>query len=1189
MPNKLSLIPEQQINDLGWNQYEGNPYNPNTINDITDNIGKIEVPVTSIPSPFAQMHLFETSFEFVNKAFEESSRNPSSDISLLGGSTTYHKNVSRCLDVFELLFRFETLKLKNQITLKQWDIDELDYLIQDNNLGMKTFGETLKVFINNYNNDSRFTQQGLSNVFNSFLLIYHKNTIIAGTSPYTGFFTVSDNIPQTIMNEDNRAFFSNNLPLFERKLDFQRFMNILFLSNAMLVESFKEVYAYIRNCNLMSQFEELKRTFSPDQVSRSLESYINLEINNQEVTFLNGNVFFLCNEYNKEDDEVIAKNSDYVIKTSKQLERPPLAISSKGAKSRWNYLNGISFPEDVDTTSNVAIENRQLPGSVIEYPWVNRNDFLSRHLTQLTYNVNKSKFWLPQGDVNDIILPITSKYFDYFTIEDLKKQLTIEKLKLGAIVVTLKIPIVSKNERGKGIIKFERVYDHVVPETIDSDENGAIIKSTLAFGIYPFFKVSDATYNDRYKAFIYHKKKEEINCQFLRQSTSKPQTDRVEISQISRTRKDEVYPSISNYIDISSIQYDRKGELVYKKGKNVSFDIVGFKIENIDLNIEFEGSIIPLMGESIQLSDSSTSIAFDIGTSNSFVAYKTTGTVENLSSYKGKENRINPNLVLLNESTSQSENYRKFDLSSFDAIYGVLQDAEFLPSLVGNESFFKFPIRSIINIDNDAKAEEPGNLNVLSNANIPFAFGQTNLRYNLDNLHSNIKWGVTNKDNNAAQNKLRVFIEELVWLGRNKLLSEGFNPENASVLWFKPLSMSSNQMTLFSIIWKELYSAYFTKSDDSHRLISITESWAPYYSYPNDFGAGRVFMNLDIGGGTTDLVVFENETPILTTSFRFAGNNLFESRNKNKPFDNGFVTRYEADMLKYFGGSLKSEETIRYIKDSEGLQSTDLISYFFNFKEFGKKLSLDGEFKLLFLIHNAAIFYHSFQMLKMIESPHLPNYIGLSGNGAKLVEITNGSTDLNKAKGISSIASLILKEIFELEEIHPLEIRMLKKPKESTAIGGIDGLDSIKNKKHADIDNYYISIGTKDGIVKGYDAVAKQAYKYADVEKGKNSIIEDVTQNVEGFFTYFFDKLWYEANVVQNFGIDKEYNTEALKKFFTNTNNISNTILDAVKNKIHSEKETFINDTLFFEAIKAYLYVFSKYVVTDKINDFKGS
>src|SRR5690606_9863879 len=126
-----------------------------------------------------------------------------------------------------------------------------------------------------------------------------------------------------------------------------------------------------------------------------------------------------------------------------------------------------------------------------------------------------SKYWLPDGDVRNILLPIKKEYFNYFTVEDLKKQLSIEKLKMGGIEVILEIPIKANN--GRGTIRFERTYSEVKPSTIDNDNYGAIVNSSLAFGIYPFFRVSETAFNDKYKILSYHEKGEEISYEFFRE------------------------------------------------------------------------------------------------------------------------------------------------------------------------------------------------------------------------------------------------------------------------------------------------------------------------------------------------------------------------------------------------------------------------------------------------------------------------------------------------------------------------------------------------------------------------------------------------------------------------------------------------------------------------------------------------
>ncbi|MBG6131751.1 hypothetical protein IWQ47_003507 [Aquimarina sp. EL_43] len=1186
MPHKLSLIKEQVIPSIGWNQFANNPYDEGKIGDITDNMGTSEVPVTSIPSPFAQMHLFETSFSFINKSYMSAGKS----VSALLGKTTYHKYISHCLDIFEILFCYETLKLKGRIEIEVWKKEELQRLKQDHNPGIRTFAETLRIFIDNYNKDSRFTNRGITNVFDEFTLIFLDHHIIAGTSPYTGFFTIGDKLPEILKsNYNNRYFFTGNEPLYKRSRDFQKFMNIFFMTHPSITQSFKEVYSYIENNRNHIADPAMKNMISSlnrNQGEEYTNNYEILEISNQEVSFLGGTVPFLCEKFDLVEEENIARQSDFIIQTRKLLEKPPLALLEGLSRKRWNYLNG-EFPEKAKLSTKTPIQKRKLPQSVIEYPWITRNDLLSKHLIQLDYPVNTAKFWLPSGEVKNIILPVTETYFNYFTLEDLKKQISIEKLKLGAIVVTLEIPVKANN--GKGTISFERTYDKVQPETIDNDEYGALIKTYMAFGIYPFFKVSDTKYNDKYKVLSYHLKGEEISYNFIKEELTKPEVIRIPTKAHSRTRNNEKYPCITNYLDVTTIHRNEQGETeLNTKTKDITFDTVHVRIHNTDKNVILEGILIPLMGEVISLANKDASIAFDIGTSNSFVAVKTSNTIENLSSYKGKDNTANPDMVMLHLPNKETEVFKKYDLDSINPIYGAAQIAEFLPALVGHDSVFKFPIRSIINIDNDTNPEQTNTINVLSSTNIPFGFGQRVLRRDYDFVHSNIKWGVTDGTNIAAQNKLKAFMEQLIWMGRNKLLSEGVNPGAANLLWFKPLSMGSNQMTVFTDIWNELYSCYYSKSSNTEKLTSITESWAPYYSYDRTFGAGEIYMNLDIGGGTTDLIVFENNKPALTTSFRFAGNSLFESHSGNDPFDNGFVSRYESIMRKSFGEDFSKTDIIDYVKNSKGLLSTDLISYFFSYSSFAKKLMLDSEFKLLFLIHNSAIFYHSFQILKMSSVKKLPSYIGVSGNGAKLLAISNGSNDLNRPKGIGNLVNLIIKKVVQQDEIQVIELQILNNPKESTAIGGIKGLEQIKANPTADIDNFYLSLGNKKDLIHDADTAQKKTLQYANFVKESDPTISEITQNVIDYFDYFFDELWFEADLIKNFGLEKSYNPEKLKIFFSDPSKISNTIREVINYKIDVEKESMLSDSLFFEAIKSYLYAFSKIIISEKLNQFKG-
>lgn len=254
---------------------------------------------------------------------------------------------------------------------------------------------------------------------------------------------------------------------------------------------------------------------------------------------------------------------------------------------------------------------------------------------------------------------------------------------------------------------------------------------------------------------------------------------------------------------------------------------------------------------------------------------------------------------------------------------------------------------------------------------------------------------------------------------------------------------------------------------------------------------------------------------------------------------------------------------------------------------FSKKLKLDSDFKLLFLLHNSAIFYHAMQVLQMANLNKLPTYIGVSGNGAKLLEITNGDADLNRTNGMSRLVSAILKKIFNLQEPHTLEIQVIKNPKEATAKGGIKGIEQFKKFKDADTLNYCISLGDKEQFFNVNTNNATANTKYGNYLKEGDTTIEKVAENVIAFFEYFFDELWNEIKFVRNFALDKSYNAEKLKKYFADKNRIE----DVIRQEVNKRKDTDpeLSETMFFYAIKAYIYGFSKIIVSDKLNDFKGA
>ena len=1193
MPHKLSIIKDQTTPDNIWNTYERNPYNEEALSKIKDTIGDFEIPVTSIPSPFAQLHLFVTAFASINEEYKKTK-----DRKVLDGNSTYHKLISNCLDIYEILYLFDEIKLTGKIQISSWDSSKIMALKESYKPGLRTFADVLQLFINNYNKEQKFISGGIQNPFNVFNIILLNNKVIAGTSPLTGFFTTGNVINEPLKNLDGRVFFTNNLPLYKRNKEFQKFINLFFASQPKIIHAFSEVHEYLEINRELSENTELRTFFNQIKIGERLT-----EISNYDILYIGGNSIDIIPgvqfRYKKIEQEVQLaeiRNSDYVIRSSRNLVNPPLALK-KGLKNKhWKYLR-THLSEDIEIPDNVTskYEERTIPGfDAITYPYIVRNDVLSKYVIELNYGINRDKFWVGGNDigVENILLPIKPAYFKFFSLGDLKDNIKTERLDSGAVVVRLTLPVKADSKKGK--VTFERIYNRVNPENIDDENKGAIIPVKIYMGIYPFYKVKDNKYNDFYKMLLYYHPDIRVNCA-LYKDIFKRDDNRVDITDTTvRTRAEEGLDVVSKYIEISKD--------IDEIDKDITFDYIGINVE-IN-NIEAEGLIIPQMGEEINIADTPSIIAFDIGTSNTYLALSYTGQPEKLTTYKDIETGEGLHFVMLHNPEMTTEDIKgsdQYDLNSkVGMVFRPLLLNEFMPSLIGDKSQYDLPIRTVINQDNDADANHESNIRTLSNVNIPFAFGKEKMRKSFDNAYSNLKWGISDPNNSAARNRLRAFIEQLIILARNKILAEGKNPDYTDVLWFKPLSMASGQLENFSEFWKEFYEKYFSKEKGSiKRLNNITESWAPFYSHQKSFGAGRSYLNIDIGGGTSDILIFKDNKPVLTSSFRFAGNNLFddglhfdnpEGKSENLK-DNGFVEKYSNIMEKTFSSSDDENKLniLEYIKSSPELSSEDLISFFFTIKEFSDRLKLDTDFLLLFLLHNSAIFYHSAQVVKMSGEDTIPNYIGLSGNGARLLEITNKSNNLNRSKGIASLVNAIYKYVFNQDESPNIELQILANPKESTSIGGIKGLTQILNNPTADIDNFYIPLGDNNTLIKKDDYKTMMNYKFTSIKQKQNKSIQLIADNYTEFINYFFDTLWYECDLPNNFGVDKSFNTEKLKDYFTNKTNINNVLISAVNYKIDVEKEPLLNETMFFYPLRAYLYHFSKILANEnQLLNYKG-
>ena len=131
----------------------------------------------------------------------------------------------------------------------------------------------------------------------------------------------------------------------------------------------------------------------------------------------------------------------------------------------------------------------------------------------------------------------------------------------------------------------------------------------------------------------------------------------------------------------------------------------------------------------------------------------------------------------------------------------LLYDLEFVPPTIGPGRPDSFPTRTAI--------AEPMNLSfnqqtqALADFNIPFYVERQPAGSN--RITTNLKWA---KNSDQTERRVEAFLEELLMLIKNKVLTEGGNLTQTTVYWFFPASMTPGRVSQLRADWQQLYDRY---------------------------------------------------------------------------------------------------------------------------------------------------------------------------------------------------------------------------------------------------------------------------------------------------------------------------------------------------------------------------------------------
>lgn len=1143
----------------GWISLPGQ-YNADEINMISDPNGGLSVkPRTAIPSPFANMDL-------VKNAYRRLSMNPR-----LEGESMDERLVSYSLDVAQMFFNLPNLEkcaglwnaggsCENAILrVTVWSKEQsLPLLFKDD--GHRLLGETLKMFLEQDKEAFNFAR--MDKVF--FLVL--GNDIVGSTSPVTLFMASPNAQPDkwNIPIEQGETLYGNLRPLYKRTPRFILYLYALFTAYPQLKSLCSEVNEYLITCfSLLSadlQQAILANVGNPS-VQDTGDAAKALQFLQQSYVLLDGNINVLgVPLYSISPNDILQDilSSDFLIKpTLKQPEgsKLPLVLSNQfesATGDTYRYVTASWSDKIIIRPVDYSIEpnKRILPGMSYQYPWLTADDFFQPSLLKLDFALNGDSFFdghLTHSnldiDSNGFLLPLRDVFFRYFTTNDLRGTICgrpcfemIHSSVAGheQVRVVLRVPV----QKQGGYITLERVYIPAVGVDLRYSKSanvGYFLTVPFALSIFPFVR------NDffpKYRVQVVDRalgllENYSLSLQFHSVGNlAEKKTQERKRSLKREKRVGSIYYCLDDTFDYIEVQ------LIDDRGSMVS-----------------SGVACPIWPVQSAGHEEFT-FAVDFGTTNTHVEYM-------------QGNDLPEPLAI------DATNLGRLVATLYNGnhlLYDVILKQEFLPKRIGND--YGFPQRTVLSESENLDAESIDDIVALGDANIPFIYEKESVGYG-NRIIANLKWST----DLAANKRVKCYLTELALLMRAHVLLHGGDLAKTRLIWFYPLAMKVGNIRRMGDMWSRIFQNVFGISSSAGHLLHMPESVAPYYFYrcSSKFrGAASTVASIDIGGGSSDVVVFDSnaDQPSILTSFRFAANALFGDAFSEVPHGdtNPMLTKYVAYFRRLFDadddsyGELngilddimakrKSEDINAFlfsVIDNKMVRGNDVFSY-------DMRLAEDGRLKIVFIYFYSALIYY---VALMMHHFHLakPRSVMFSGTGSKVLDIVGGQRDLDM------LSQAIFERIYgEQYGENGFSIVMERSaPKQITCRGALMQVrDSFGCASVDRLNNQLDSIHSP--IILNYSVIGDKPLTYADMDDVavRKSIVDAVK-----VFNTFFEQLCTELQVEDRFLVDvqsmqhfKQLVNRDLDHYLINGWNFVN------KNEANRNATDTIEDAVFFYPI----------------------
>lgn len=790
---------------------------------------------------------------------------------------------------------------------------------------------------------------------------------------------------------------------------------------------------------------------------------------------------------------------------------------------KGNTYSGLFYVTDNWGTQNAAPysdstpwQNRKLPFDATPHPYLTIGDFLEDTILAYPGSANTQGFFFGNFDhtsQKSILLPLKPLFFEFFTVDQLINGINGTPMLQISQINKEDISVNLTIPIAGGTISYTKNYYSNAKPESSRNRGAVKFVTDTNFGLAMLPMIQ--TGNPYYRIAILHDFND--NRRYHIECYEKGQ--RVDsLQQTVRNKTDKTYPKTLVY-SCDSDQIDCVQVCI---GADSGLAIPRFN--NLQRNLSY-------------------TFAVDFGTTNTYIEY--TDGQDSPAPFKDKQLAF---------------------WSEFDATVEQTLEADLVTVEIGDK--FAFPTRTALSEASDTDWKQQ--VIPMAQTNIPLVYGhRPTYRYN--KVTTDLKWS------NDTENVCRVksYIENLMILMRNKVLHEGGVLDNTRIIWFYPGSMTIARRTIYQSVWNDAYRKYF--GGPAANICSTLESIAPYKYFSQQNGAASRMVSIDIGGGTTDIVITDGGRILYTTSFRFAANSIFGDGYTQGGALNGLVDYFIDEILATLNANNLSDLQNVLMSLRNTGRSDELASFFFSLRnddkvkekkvsdnlDWNRLLQQDNKFKVVFLLFYAAIIYHIAHIMHA-KKLNPPRHIAFSGNGAKVISVLSPDVKI-----LAGYAKDIFCRIYGLEKYdsNGLDIILTGEPKAATCKGGINMMQA----------------GNVGGIDAGEKLVLKVSENFFDPQVETYQSIDDklkkdVVDEVEKFLEFTL-KSNPSFSVDENFGIKQtlldsciEVCNKDLDTFLQNGINISLN---------ENAPSTPVAETLFFYPIIGMLHELCNHINTN--------